>query len=208
MFERAASIYDMGCGEGVLVNEYRERGYQITGMDLNYSSQYIVQTKFSRNRVSPIESADMMMCTRRDRTFPIFSDQEKAITEFARILKAGRQSALISVPNLAHLASRISFFLPANWCAPQALTAIPATVPSGEYVKMFEKHFRIQSAKESFQLFLMISVLTVIMPSNVIWLAQDFTTVWRLSQLVFPQRRSYSKNRRVHAESDENSVDQ
>ena len=34
-------ILDVGCGEGVLVEKYREKGFDIVGLDLNYSSRYV-----------------------------------------------------------------------------------------------------------------------------------------------------------------------
>ena len=55
----------MGCGEGVLVNEYRKGGYQITGMDLNYSSEFIVQRNFLNSGIA-IAPPILLICTRRD----------------------------------------------------------------------------------------------------------------------------------------------
>ncbi len=77
-------IYDMGCGEGVLVNEYRKAGYQITGMDLNYSSEFIIQRNFLDSGIAD-NSADIIICTDVIEHL-IFPDQEKAIAEFARML--------------------------------------------------------------------------------------------------------------------------
>ena len=70
-------IYDMGCGEGVLVNEYRQAGYQISGMDLNYSSEFILQRNFLNSGLAD-NSADVIICTDVIEHL-IFSDQEKAI---------------------------------------------------------------------------------------------------------------------------------
>ncbi len=160
-------IYDMGCGEGVLVNEYHKAGYQITGMDLNYSSDIIIQRDFLKSGIAD-NSADVIVCTDVIEHL-IFSDQEKAIAEFARILKPGGR-ALISVPNLAHLASRISFFFTGKLVRTSSIERHPGDRPIGEYVKIFQKHFEIKHRRGVFPTFPMISIFTVIMPSNVIWL--------------------------------------
>ncbi len=165
--DRSVSIYDMGCGEGVLVNEYRETGYQITGMDLNYSSQYIIQRSFLETGLAD-RSVDVLMCLDVLEHLPYW-DQERAVAEFARILKPGAK-ALITVPNLAHLASRISFFFSGKLVRTSSIDRHPGDRPIIEYVKMFEKHFHIRWRKGIFPTFPMLSMLTVIMPSNVIGL--------------------------------------
>jgi len=167
-------IYDMGCGEGVLVNEYRQAGYQITGMDLNYSSNVIIQRDFLKSKIKD-NSVDVIVCTDVIEHL-IFSDQEKAFAEFARMLKPGGR-ALISVPNLAHLASRISFAFTGKLVRTSSIDRHPGDRPAGEYVKMIEKHFHIHSRKGVFPTFPVLSVLTVIMPSNVIWLHKIYNTL-------------------------------
>jgi predicted SAM-dependent methyltransferase len=160
-------IYDMGCGEGVLVNEYRNAGYQITGMDLNYSSEFIVQRDFLESRI-PDNSVDVIICLDVIEHL-IFSDQARALSEFARMLKPGGR-ALITVPNLAHLASRISFLFTGRLVRTSSIERHPGDRPVGEYIKMLQKHFAIEHRKGVFPTFPLLSIFTVIMPSNVIWL--------------------------------------
>lgn len=160
-------IYDMGCGEGVLVNEYREAGYQVTGMDLNYSSEFIIQRDFLKSGIAD-NSADVIVCTDVIEHL-IFSDQEQAIAEFARMLRPGGR-ALITVPNLAHLASRISFFFTGRLVRTSSIARHPGDRPVSEYVKMLQQHFLIRGRKGIFPTFPVISIFTVIMPSNVIWM--------------------------------------
>jgi 2-polyprenyl-3-methyl-5-hydroxy-6-metoxy-1,4-benzoquinol methylase len=38
---RGKRILDVGCGEGVLVEEYRKKGYDIEGVDSNYESDFV-----------------------------------------------------------------------------------------------------------------------------------------------------------------------
>ncbi|MGZ6347089.1 MAG: class I SAM-dependent methyltransferase [Anaerolineales bacterium] len=160
-------IYDMGCGEGVLVNEYRKTGYHITGMDLNYSSDYIIQRDFLKSRIAD-GSVDVIICLDVIEHL-LFPDQGKALSEFARMLKPGGR-ALITVPNLAHLASRISFFFTGKLVRTSSIERHPGDRPVGEYIKMLQKHFQILSRKGVFPTFPVISIFTVIMPSNVIWM--------------------------------------
>jgi predicted SAM-dependent methyltransferase len=160
-------IYDMGCGEGVLVNEYRKAGYQIRGMDLNYSSEFIIQRDFLESGI-PDNSVDIIICLDVIEHL-IFSDQAKALAEFARMLKPGGR-ALITVPNLAHLASRISFFFTGKLVRTSSIDRHPGDRPVAEYIKMLQKHFLIDHRKGVFPTFPLLSIFTVIMPSNVIWL--------------------------------------
>ncbi|MFH1132504.1 MAG: methyltransferase domain-containing protein, partial [Pseudomonadota bacterium] len=41
--QKSSEIVDLGCGEGLLVEEYRAKGYRIQGLDANYSSEYVKQ---------------------------------------------------------------------------------------------------------------------------------------------------------------------
>jgi SAM-dependent methyltransferase len=161
------TIYDMGCGEGVLVNEYRGKGYQITGMDLNYSSEFILQRDFLESGI-PDNSVDVIICLDVIEHL-IFSNQARALAEFARMLKPGGR-ALITVPNLAHLASRISFFFTGKLVRTSSIDRHPGDRPVAEYIKMLREHFVIDHRKGVFPTFPLLSIFTVIMPSNVIWL--------------------------------------
>ncbi len=161
------AIYDMGCGEGVLVNEYRRAGYLITGMDLNYSSEFIIQRDFLKSAIAD-NSVDVLICLDVIEHL-VFSDQEKALSEFARMLKPGGR-ALITVPNLAHLASRISFFFTGKLVRTSSIERHPGDRPAAEYIKMLQKHFQIRKRTGVFPTFPIISIFTVIMPSSVIWM--------------------------------------
>jgi predicted SAM-dependent methyltransferase len=163
--DKNASIYDMGCGEGVLVNEYSERGYQITGMDLNYSSRHIVQRSLLETGLANA-SVDVLICLDVLEHLS-FLDQERAVAEFARIMRPSAK-ALITVPNLAHLASRVSFFLCGKLARTSSLDRHPGDRPIVEYVKMFEKHFHIRWRKGIFPTYPVLSVLTLMRPSSVV----------------------------------------
>jgi 2-polyprenyl-3-methyl-5-hydroxy-6-metoxy-1,4-benzoquinol methylase len=80
-------------------------------MDLNYSSKLIFKgniltTPFADENFDVIINLDVL-------EHMIFPQQESAVREFARILKPGG-NFFVSIPNLAHLLSRISFLLRAS----------------------------------------------------------------------------------------------
>lgn len=195
-------IYDMGCGEGVLVNEYRQAGHQITGMDLNYSSKYIIQRDFLRSGLKT-KSADAILCLDVIEHLS-FEDQEKAIAEFARILKPGAK-ALITVPNLAHLASRISFLFTGKLIRTSSIQRHPGDRPIAEFIRMFEKHFVIRKRKGMFPTFPLISILTVLNPSAVIGLHRLYNRLvgypnWCFLNVFFLEKRSIANKPRPGAE--------
>jgi SAM-dependent methyltransferase len=179
---KEAVIYDMGCGEGVLVNEYRKAGYSITGMDVNYSSEFVIQRSFLNSEL-PDHSVDVLTCLDVIEHL-IYTDQEKAIEEFARVLKPGGR-ALITVPNLAHLASRLSFFFTGKLTRTSTVDRHPGDRPAREYIQLFEKDFIIRRRKGLFPTFPLISVLTLWMPSRIIWLHKLYNRVLALPNFCF-----------------------
>jgi 2-polyprenyl-3-methyl-5-hydroxy-6-metoxy-1,4-benzoquinol methylase len=106
--QKGKKILDAGCGEGILVEKYRNKGYDIEGIDPNYESEF----------VKPVS---ILKTDYKDDTFDIvllldvlehisYSDQYIALKEIKRILKSDGL-LIMSVPNLANLTSRIKFFL-------------------------------------------------------------------------------------------------
>jgi 2-polyprenyl-3-methyl-5-hydroxy-6-metoxy-1,4-benzoquinol methylase len=98
-------ILDAGCGEGLLVEEYVAKGFLIEGLDLNYSNELVRQGNilsmpYENERFNVLMLLDVF-------EHLSFSDQPKALQEIRRVLKPNGQLVL-SIPNLAHLNSRIS----------------------------------------------------------------------------------------------------
>ena len=175
-------IYDMGCGEGVLVDEYRNAGYSITGMDLNYSSDSVMKRSFLNSGLAD-DSVDVLLCLDVIEHL-VFVEQEQALKEFVRVLKPGGR-ALITVPNLAHLASRISFLFAGRLTRTSSVDRHPGDRPAVEYVHMLQKYFFIRRRKGVFPTFPILSILTVLAPARFIWLHNIYNRFLAFPNLSF-----------------------
>jgi SAM-dependent methyltransferase len=128
----SARILDAGCGEGVLVDEYADR-LHIEGIDPNYSS-------------ARVRSGSLTALPYADATFDralcldvlehlTFEEQPRALAELFRILKSGGE-LLVSVPNLAHLQSRVHFALKGRLIRTASELKHPGDRPAGEYIDL------------------------------------------------------------------------
>ncbi|GAH89072.1 unnamed protein product, partial [marine sediment metagenome] len=94
-----AKILDAGCGEGVLVEKYRKKGFDIIGIDLNYSSEYV---KNGDIREMPFEDGEFNLVLCLDVLEHInISDHKKASNELRRVTKKGGL-IIFGLPNLSH----------------------------------------------------------------------------------------------------------
>lgn len=98
-----ARILDGGCGEGVLVEEFKAQGYRIEGLDLNYGSEH-VRVGSILNMPYEDESFDLVLLLDVLEHLT-YVEQPVALSEVNRVLKANG-TLLASIPNLAHLNSR------------------------------------------------------------------------------------------------------
>jgi len=125
-------VLDAGCGEGVLVDEYADR-LRITGMDANYTSA----------RVSP---GSLMAMPFADASFDralcldvlehlAYEDQPRALAELFRVLAPGGE-LFVSIPNLAHLQSRIHFLLRGRLIRTASEYKHPGDRPVQEYLQL------------------------------------------------------------------------
>lgn len=160
-------IIDLGCGEGVLVEEYKNEGWDIVGLDYNYSSKFVIK-------------GDITDLKFKDQTFDLvlaldiiehlsFDEQEKALSEISRILKRDGR-VLISIPNLAHFASRITFLLSGKLLRTSMVDRHKGDRPIGEYIDLIKDNFEIINRKGFFPTFPVISLLTYLYPNKVLWM--------------------------------------
>jgi SAM-dependent methyltransferase len=125
-------VLDAGCGEGVLVDEYAAR-LHITGVDANYASAHVM-TGSLMALPFPDASFDRALCLDVLEHLA-FDDQPRALAELARILAPGGE-LLVSVPNLAHLQSRIQFLLRGRLIRTASEYKHPGDRPVGEYLQL------------------------------------------------------------------------
>jgi SAM-dependent methyltransferase len=154
---RAARILDLGCGEGALVKEYRRQGFDIVGMDLHYESEHVMRGSILNTGLAA-ESFDLILCLDVIEHLS-FEDQERAICEIARLLPRGGK-LLLTVPNLAHLASRLSFLVRGKLIRTSSIDRHPGDRPLHEYRDRLNQDFYIRSCEGIFPTLPIISLLT------------------------------------------------
>jgi 2-polyprenyl-3-methyl-5-hydroxy-6-metoxy-1,4-benzoquinol methylase len=125
-------VLDAGCGEGVLVEEYASR-LAIEGVDAQYSSPLVRTASVS---ALPFADAtfDWVLCLDVLEHVPL-GEQPAALAELGRVLGPGG-SLLVSVPNLAHLQSRLHFLLRGRLMRTASEEKHPGDRPVGEYLRM------------------------------------------------------------------------
>lgn len=129
-----ARVLDAGCGEGVLVDEFASR-LAIEGLDPNYSSERVRAGSLLQ---LPYDSAtfDRAMCLDVLEHLQ-YEQQPKALAELFRVLRPSGE-LLVSVPNLAHLQSRIHFLLSGRLIRTASEYKHPGDRPVSEYIRLAE----------------------------------------------------------------------
>jgi len=128
----AARVLDAGCGEGILVEEYGTR-LAITGADANYASEHVIQAPLGALPFADA-SFDHVLCldVLEHLTYP---EQPGALAELHRVLRPGGE-LFVSVPNLAHLQSRVQFLLRGRLIRTAAESKHPGDRPVFEYLQL------------------------------------------------------------------------
>jgi SAM-dependent methyltransferase len=125
-------VLDAGCGEGVLVDEYTGR-LDIAGVDAHYSSPHV--TSGSVTTLPFADGAfDVVLCLDVLEHLA-YADQPRALAEIHRVLRSGGE-LLVSVPNLAHLQSRIHFLLRGRLIRTASEYKHPGDRPVNEYLTL------------------------------------------------------------------------
>jgi SAM-dependent methyltransferase len=127
-----ARVLDAGCGEGVLVDEYADR-LAIEGIDPNYGSDRVRTGSLTALPFAD-GSFDRALCLDVLEHLT-FEEQPRALAELFRVLKNGGE-LLVSVPNLAHLQSRVHFLLLGRLIRTASEHKHPGDRPVAEYIEM------------------------------------------------------------------------
>jgi SAM-dependent methyltransferase len=125
-------VLDAGCGEGVIVEEYAGR-LAIEGIDPNYASAR-VRTASLDALPFPDATFDRALCLDVLEHLS-FEEQPRALAELFRVLKSGGE-LLVSIPNLAHLQSRVHFLLQGRLIRTASEYKHPGDRPASEYIEL------------------------------------------------------------------------
>ncbi|HIK01629.1 TPA: class I SAM-dependent methyltransferase [archaeon] len=161
-----SKFLDVGCGEGVLVDELSKSGIDISGLDLNYKSKLvkrgsILDIPFKAN------SLDVVLCL--DVLEHIdYNGQKKALSEIKRVLKKGG-TAIISLPNIGHIAGRFVFLLGgfSRTAAPERHIGERTYT---EWKNLIGEELSVKDSKGLFPTFPLISLYTLASPKASLWL--------------------------------------
>lgn len=129
---RGVRVLDAGCGEGVLVDEYADR-LAIEGIDQNYGSE-TVRTGSLTALPYAEASFDRALCLDVLEHLT-FEEQPRALAELHRVLAPGGE-LLVSIPNLAHLQSRVHFLLKGRLIRTASELKHPGDRPASDYIEM------------------------------------------------------------------------
>jgi ubiquinone/menaquinone biosynthesis C-methylase UbiE len=128
-------VLDAGCGEGVLVEEFHER-LQIEGVDANYSSAHVRRGSLMALPY-PDRSFDRVLCLDVLEHLP-YADQPRALAELRRVVRDDGE-VLLSLPNLAHLQSRLNFLISGRLIRTASELKHPGDRPIGEYLRLADR---------------------------------------------------------------------
>jgi SAM-dependent methyltransferase len=125
-------VLDAGCGEGVLVDEFHGR-LAIEGLDAHYSSDRVRRGSLV---ALPYDDGAFARALCLDVLEHLsFDDQARALAELYRVLAPGGE-LLVTVPNLAHLQSRVHFALAGRLIRTASPAKHPGDRPIGEYLDL------------------------------------------------------------------------
>jgi SAM-dependent methyltransferase len=125
-------VLDAGCGEGVIVDEFASR-LAIEGIDPNYSS---ARVRTGSLLALPYENGTFARALCLDVLEHLaYDEQPVALGELCRVLEPGGE-LLVTVPNLAHLQSRVHFLLTGRLIRTASEYKHPGDRPIAEYLRM------------------------------------------------------------------------
>jgi len=165
-------VIDAGCGEGVLVDEF-QTALEIVGVDPNYSSAHVRPGSVTALPFADA-SFDRGLCldVLEHLTFP---EQSEALAQLFRVIRPGGE-LLVSVPNLAHLQSRVHFLLLGRLIHTASLAKHPGDRPAGEFIDLARAAgFRLVSRRGIFPTVPVLTRFIRRSPARLAWLHRLLT---------------------------------
>lgn len=101
-------ILDCGCGEGILVEEFKSKGYDIEGIDKNYESEFVKAGDIT-NMEYPDNQFDVVLLLDVLEHLP-YNEQYSALKEIKRVLK-NQGTLILSMPNIANMSARLKLLI-------------------------------------------------------------------------------------------------
>jgi SAM-dependent methyltransferase len=142
-----ARVLDAGCGEGVLVDEFAGR-LAIEGLDAHYASPRVRRGSVTALPY-PERAFTHVLCLDVLEHLS-FDEQARALAEMHRVLAPGGE-LYVSVPNLAHLQSRVHFLLGGRLIRTASPVKHPGDRPVHEYLDLARRAgFRLVSRRGIF----------------------------------------------------------
>ena len=128
-------VLDAGCGEGILVDEFASR-LAIEGLDQHYSSDRVRAGSLTALPYAD-GSFERALCLDVLEHLT-FEEQPRALAELNRVLARGGE-LLVSVPNLAHLQSRVHFLLTGRLIRTASELKHPGDRPVADYLQLADR---------------------------------------------------------------------
>jgi ubiquinone/menaquinone biosynthesis C-methylase UbiE len=178
---KKTKILDAGCGQGLLVEEFNKRGYDIQGIDAFYDSEHVNKEDILNNQFLD-NTFDVILCLDVIEHFQL-SEQETLVKELTRITKKGGR-IVWSIPNKGNLTARIFFFIPKL-----SRTAKPEYHPGDraikDYLPFMKNYLDIKSLKGLSPTIPIFYQITQLFPKHTQWLYNSMKPFAKFYSLCF-----------------------
>jgi 2-polyprenyl-3-methyl-5-hydroxy-6-metoxy-1,4-benzoquinol methylase len=192
----ATRVLDAGCGEGVIVEEFAGK-LAIEGVDPNYASPHVRQASLLALPYEP-DSFDRALCLDVLEHLT-FEEQPRALGELHRVLRP-QGELLVSVPNLAHLQSRVHFLFAGRLIRTASEQKHPGDRPIAEYLRLFDRAGFTVTTRQG--IFPTVPILTAWIrrhPTRLGWLHRALTTMLPVPGWAFLNLLALTKSARHEA---------
>lgn len=171
---RTTRVLDAGCGEGVLVDEFHG-ALAIEGLDPNYESARVRRGSLVALPY-PDGAFDRALCLDVLEHLT-FADQPRALAELYRVLAPGGE-LFVTVPNLAHLQSRVHFLLLGRLIHTANQAKHPGDRPIAEYLDLARQAgFRVRQRSGIFPTVPVLTRWIRRSPARLRWLHTTLTRI-------------------------------